>query len=255
MVAENEYRAQVGSGYATAEASYALEDQLLMARATNYFAWQGRVMTRELGRRVVEIGCGAGNFTGILLRERAVLAVDKEPGCIEQLRSRHGAVPQLQLLTCDWETPDWERELLPHLKAFRPDSCVCLNVLEHIEDDAEALRRMAAILPDGGVIVLMVPAFPFLYGEIDRRLGHYRRYTRESVRRLVDAVGLRVARLHYMNAIGFFGWWANAHVFKREAQSAAQIGVFDRYVVPLSSRMEKLIAPPFGQSLVMTLRR
>ena len=105
---------------------------------------------------------------------------------------------------------------------------------------------MAAILQPGGVIVLLVPAFPMLYGPIDKQLGHYRRYTRSSMRKLAGAAGLQFRRARYMNAVGFFGWWANSHIFKREVQSAGQIGVFDRYIVPLSSRLEGIVAPPFG---------
>ena len=226
-----------------------------MTPAKNYFVWQCRLVTRELGRRVVEIGCGIGNFTGMLLDGRAVIAVDAEPLCVEQLKVRYASAANLEVLNFDWAAAGWEQRLRPRLAAFRPDSCVCLNVLEHIDDDREALLRMAAILQPGGVIVLLVPAFPALYGRIDKQLGHYRRYTRKTVRQLADAASLHVKSAHYMNAIGFFGWWVNAHVLKREAQSAGQIGIFDRYIVPFSSRLEGLIPPPFGQSLLVVLRK
>jgi SAM-dependent methyltransferase len=235
--------------------SYTLQDQTLMAQAKNYFAWQCRLVTGELGRRVVEIGCGIGNFSGMLLDREAVLALDLEPECVARVQERFGDHANLQVLTCDWGVGDWERRVLPQLTAFRADTCVCLNVLEHIEDDREALRRMSSILQPGGAIVLLVPAFPLLYGPIDKLLGHYRRYTRQSLRDLASAAGLRVATLHYMNAIGFFGWWANAHLFRREVQSEGQIGFFDRYIVPISARLEDGLKPPFGQSLLTVLRR
>ena len=75
---------------------------------------------------------------------------------------------------------------------------VCINVLEHIEDDGAALRAMASILVPGGVIVLLVPAFQALYGPIDRNLGHYRRYRRGSIAGLAAAAGLEVRKLHYV---------------------------------------------------------
>lgn len=235
--------------------TYTIEDQRLMTPAKNYFAWQCRLVTRELGRRVAEIGCGIGNFTAMLLEGRAVMALDAEPLCVEQLKSRFPAADNLEVLHFDWGAAGWEQRLQPRLAAFRPDSCVCLNVLEHIEDDREALRRMSAILQPGGVIVLLVPAFPALYGPIDKQLGHHRRYTRKSLRTLAAAAGLHVKSAHYMNAIGFFGWWTNAHLLRREAQSASQIDIFDRYIVPLSSRLEGLVPPPFGQSLLAVLRK
>jgi SAM-dependent methyltransferase len=221
-----------------------------MTRAKNYFAWQGRLVTRELGRRVVEVGCGLGNFTHLLLDREAVLALDTEPECIEQLKARYPDRRNLSAFVYDASEAGF-----PDLSAFHPDSCVCLNVLEHIADDRQALRNMASVLEPGGVIVLIVPAFEALYGPIDRNLGHYRRYRRGSVRRLAAEAALRVRKVHYMNSIGFFGWWANARIFRRESQSESMIEFFDRRLVPILSRLENWAPPPFGQSLFVVLEK
>ena len=221
-----------------------------MASARNYFAWQWRMVAPELGRRVLEVGCGMGNFTGLLLDRDAVIALDVEPDCILRLRERYPNRPNLHAFVCDAGTAE-----LAEAARFQPDSCVCLNVLEHIADDAAALRRMAAALTPGGAIVLLVPAFPSLYGPIDRNLGHFRRYTRRGIRKLAAETGLRLRKAHYVNWIGFFGWWANSHLFKKEAQSERQIEIFDRWVVPLQSRVESVVPPPFGQSLLVVLTR
>ena len=221
-----------------------------MARARNYFAWQQRLVTGELGRRVVEVGCGLGNFTEMLLDRELVIAVDAEPGCTARLKQRYPNRNNLLVFTCDAGSPAFA-----HLAAFQPDSCVGLNVLEHIQDDAAALRAMASLLVPGGVIVLLVPAFQTLYGRIDRNLGHCRRYSRRALVQMAQQAGLRVRKAHYMNLLGFFGWWANAHLFQREAQSESQIGIFDRYLVPILSRLEGWARPPFGQSLFVVLEK
>jgi SAM-dependent methyltransferase len=231
-------------------AAYKIDDQRRMSEARNYFAWQGRLVRNEIGRRVIEVGCGVGNFTEMLLDRDAVIALDIEPGCIERLKERYRDKPNLRAFACDAT-----KETFSDLAEFRADTCVCLNVLEHIEDDAGALRRMASVLIQGGVIVLLVPAFPALYGPIDKNLEHYRRYTSNSLRRVAQACGLRLKKARYMNAIGFFGWWANSHILKREEQSAGQIEIFDRYLVPLVSRIEAFVPPPFGQSLFAVLQK
>jgi ubiquinone/menaquinone biosynthesis C-methylase UbiE len=218
-----------------------------MSRAKNYFAWQSRLVLPELGQRVVEIGCGIGNFTEQLLNRESVIAIDVEAGCIERLLERYPNQPNLHTFI---------REAaggLDDLKAFNPDSIVCLNVLEHIGDDATTLRNMASILPPGGAIVLIVPAFQALHGPIDRNLGHHRRYSRQSLARMAADANLSVRRMHYINFPGFFAWWINAHILHRKAQSEAQIEVFDRLIVPVISRVESLIHPPFGQSLFCVL--
>jgi SAM-dependent methyltransferase len=230
--------------------AYTLDDQERMSRAKNYFAWQGRLVTPELGRRVVEAGCGTGNFTRLLLDREAVIALDIEPGCIERLQQRYPNRSNLHVFECGAGSPEFSA-----LARFQPDSCACLNVLEHIEDDRAALQAMASILVPGGVIVLLVPAFQALYGPIDKNLGHRRRYNRSMIGKLAASTGLRITKSHYMNAIGFFGWWANSHIFRREAQSEGQIEVFDRRVVPLLSRLESLVPPPFGQSLFAVLQK
>jgi ubiquinone/menaquinone biosynthesis C-methylase UbiE len=221
-----------------------------MARAANYFAWQHRLVTRELGQRVIEIGCGIGNFTRLMLDREAVVAVDAEPGCIEWLQQRFPDRPNLRAVACDVMAPEFSE-----LQSFRADSCVCLNVLEHIEHDCDALRRMADVLAPGGVLILLVAASPSLYGRIDELLGHHRRYTRASLSRLARDAGLRVTISYYVNAIGYFGWWTNSHILKRDTQSPAQIQFFDRYIVPVASRVESLMHPPFGQSLFVVLKK
>jgi SAM-dependent methyltransferase len=229
---------------------YTMSDQERMSKARNYFAWQGRMVRPHLGRRVVEFGCGIGNFTRMLLDRDAVIAVDVEPECVERLRRRYPDRPNLHVSAIDADGFG-----LSALARFRPDSCVCLNVLEHIDDDRRTLEQMASILPSGGAIVLMVPAFPALSGPIDRNLGHYRRYRRESIRQLARGASLTVEKLHYMNLAGFFGWWMNARIFQLEIQSRGQIAIFDRLIVPGMSTIERISPPPFGQSLFAVLRK
>lgn len=221
-----------------------------MARAANYFAWQHRLAAPEMGQRVIEVGCGIGNFTGRLLDREMVIALDVEPVCIERLNERYRNQPNLHALVSEPGDPAFA-----DLARFHPDTCVCLNVLEHIKDDRGALEAMASVLAPGGAVVLLTPACESLFGPIDRNLNHFRRYSRGSLAALAGAAGLRIEKLRYMNAIGFFGWWMNARVFRREIQSERQIEIFDRWVVPWLSRLEAAVPPPFGQSLFAVLRK
>lgn len=229
--------------------TYTIADQERMTRAANYFAWQSRLAAPHLTERVLEVGCGIGNFTRMLLDRECVVAVDVDPACIARMCERYSNRPNLHASVCDAGSPEFAA-----LARFHLDSCVCLNVLEHLADDSAALQAMAAVLTPAASIVLLVPAFPALYGLIDRQLGHYRRYTRASLAALARAAGLRVDTLHYINAPGMFAWWINARVFRREAQSQCQIALFDR-CVPMLSRLERCLHPPFGLSLFAALRK
>jgi SAM-dependent methyltransferase len=227
-----------------------LEDQEVMSAAKHYFAWQGRLVTPEIGQTVVEVGCGIGNFTRMLLDRRLVVAVDVEAECVERLRQRYPNRANLRSFVCGVESHEFSE-----LRRYEADSCVCLNMLEHVENDRDALRAMASILKPGGTIALLVPAFPALYGPIDENLGHYRRYTRASMIDLAGRAGLRVRKIHYVNSAGFFGWWANARILRSQVLSRRQVEIYDRYVAPGLSWIERIVKPPFGQSLFVSLEK
>jgi SAM-dependent methyltransferase len=231
-------------------AEYTVRDQQRMSRAVNYFAWQARLAIAPLGRRIVEVGCGIGNFTRLLAGRDLVIGIDIEPACIAEHQARFASQPHIQSRVLDAMHPDFLA-----LQNAHPDSVVCLNVLEHIEDDLGTLRAFASILPPGGRAVLIVPAFMALYGPIDRHLGHYRRYTLSSFRETAEKAGFTPLTLRYMNTIGFFGWWVNAKILKRQEQSEGQIDLFDKYLVPLMDKLESLIPPPFGQSVFAVLEK
>ena len=220
-----------------------------MSAARNYAAWQFSLISPHIGKRVVEVGCGTGNLTGSLLARAEVIAVDIEPECVRRVRLRYPRHSNLRVELCG--PPD---AAFLGLRDLAPDSCVCSNVIEHIGRDVEALAAMGSILPAKAPIILLAPAFDSLYGPIDYRLGHFRRYTKHSLSKLANAAGLEIASARYVNLPGFFGWWANSRIFRREAQSAAQVAFFDRYIVPATWLIERIITPPFGQSLLAVLR-
>jgi 2-polyprenyl-3-methyl-5-hydroxy-6-metoxy-1,4-benzoquinol methylase len=229
---------------------YTLRDQERMQLAGNYFNWQARMVKPHLGRRVLEIGCGVGNFTRHLLDRELVVGIDVEEACLERLHQSFPDRPNLVLRVLD---------VLDHvfleLKRYDLDSIVLLNVLEHVSDDASALRHMNAILAPRGKVILIIPAFESLYGPIDANLGHYRRYSKKSFRALVEAQGFQIHTLRYMNSVGFAGWWINAKVFRKTQQSESQIKWFDSKVVPILSRLESAVEPPVGQSLFAVLEK
>jgi SAM-dependent methyltransferase len=229
---------------------YTVRDQDRMKRAKRYFEWQYRLAREQLGARVLEIGCGLGNFTEHLADRELVVAIDAEPDCIAAHRARFAGRTNLVSLCVNVVSPEF-----PKLREHRPDSVACLNVLEHVRDDAAALAHLEAVLPKGGRVVLIVPAFESLYGPIDERLGHCRRYSKKSLVGAAERAGFRPEVLRYVNSAGFFAWWFNAHVAKRTAQSDAQIAAFDAVMVPLLRRVEQWMEPPVGQSIFAVLRK
>jgi len=236
------------AGEMTVPADYVIRDQERMQAATRYFRWQYKMAEKHLARRVLEVGCGVGNFTQYLTGRDFVAGIDIEPECVRNHRERFSGLSHVTSECMDVLSGDF-----PKLRHYAPASIACLNVLEHVRDDELALHHMHAVLPVGGTVVLIVPAFQSLYGPIDKQLGHYRRYSKSSLRRVARAAGFQISIFRYLNSAGFFGWWFNARVLRRTEQSAAQIKVFDRFFVPVLSRVEGWVEPPFGQSIFAVL--
>ncbi len=229
---------------------YTVRDQQRMSQAVNYFAWQSRISAEALGQRVLEVGCGLGNFTEFLAGRERVIGIDIDAACIDLHRARFEGNPAVRSQVLDAQDPAFLA-----LRQEKLDSIACLNVLEHIEDDRLTLRRFQEVLPSGGKVVLLVPAFEALYGPIDANLGHFRRYTKRSLRETAEAAGLRARTLRFFNFVGFFGWWVNAKISRREEQSDGQIALFDGVIVPVMSRLEAVVEPPVGQSIFAILEK
>jgi len=233
-----------------ADPEYTVRDQERMEHAKQYFEWQSRMAEPHLGPRVLEVGCGLGNFTEHLAGRDLVVSIDVEPRCIENHQRRFSQHPAIVSLCLDIQSPAFLE-----LRKYQPVSIACLNVLEHVHDHALALSHMHHVLPAGGTVVLIVPAFQSLYGPIDHLLGHYRRYSKHGVAELAGQAGFRPRILRYINSVGFFGWWFNARLLKKTEQSEAAIRIFDSLVVPPLSRIERYIDPPFGQSIFTVLEK
>jgi hypothetical protein len=123
-------------------------------------------------------------------------------------------------------------------------------VLEHVEDDLRALQFMREALVPGGRTIILVPAFQFLYGTVDRAIEHYRRYTRKTLLPPMRAAGFEIEAAFYMNVVGMAGWFWNNRIRRTREENPAQIAVFDRFVAPWAERIERALPPPFGLSLI-----
>lgn len=227
-----------------------VEDLRQMARATNYQRWQFDMVAPFLTGRVLEVGGGIGNFTPrIASVAKSVVSLEPNEYCFRQLNEQAGAIPNVTLHRATGEALD---EIMPAGEKF--DAIVLMNVLEHIQDDRAVLAQLQKHLAPGGRIIVLVPAGQWAFGANDDRLGHYRRYDKGYSRRLFNGLGLEVAELRYYNFIGIWGWWWNAKILRRQNQSDAQIRVFDKLFVPVLSRIEKILRPPLGQSLLIVGR-
>ena len=222
--------------------------QASLERASNYNRWIVDQAKAHVGRRVLDAGCGAGNLMQLLLDRELVVGVDEWPDFVSIVGERFAAHDNAVVHEGDLADP----ALPAALEEYRLDSVFCANVLEHVEDDRAALSNMAALLPPGAPIFLLVPAFPILYGEHDRADHHFRRYTKRSLRETIAPLPLEIERDYYMNLPGFFAWFLYVRVMRRQLDEAG-IGLYDK-LIPAIRGVEERVRPPFGQTLVARMR-
>jgi SAM-dependent methyltransferase len=225
-----------------------VEIQTSLAQASAYNAWIVDQARPHLGRRVLDAGCGAGNLSRLLLDRELVVGVDEWPEFAAATAESFAGVSNIEVIQGDLSDPGLGEQLRP----YRLDSVLCSNVLEHIEDHRGALTNMAAALPAGGTIVLVVPAFMVLFGEHDRADHHFRRYTKRSMAETVEGLPLELVHTHYMNLPGFFAWFVLGRVLRRQLREG-DVGLYDK-LIPAIRAVEDRARPPFGQSLVAVLR-
>ncbi len=229
-----------------ADAGHASLRRLRRARRYNEWVW-GQLRTFA-GERVLEVGCGIGTYTGFLRNHALVVATDNNPAYLEFVQRRFQHHPNVHAQQIDWERPD-----LAALRAQGFDTIVCLNVLEHVERDDDALATFASLLPVGGHLLLQVPALDELYGEIDRAIGHYRRYRREALVAQLARHGFAIDMARYFNLPGVLGWYLNARLLRRRSVPGLQARIASALVPWL--RLERHLDPPFGMSLLVAARK
>jgi SAM-dependent methyltransferase len=198
---------------------------------------------------VLELGSGIGNISKLLARDaRTLVATDVEDVYVKALREELGARSNVRVERYDLDAPP-----PPAIANVRFDVVISLNVLEHVKEDARAVRELVSLLAPGGWLLTYVPACPFAFGTIDEALGHHRRYDRPSLRALMEQAELTVERLEYMNAIGLGGWIVNGRVFKRRTLDPRQVRTFER-IVPFV-RLEDRVRVPIGLGLICHARK
>jgi glycosyltransferase involved in cell wall biosynthesis len=201
-----------------------------------------------IGSRILEVGSGIGNMTKYLLEQDLVLATDFSESYLHILSNTFLNTPNVRISNLDLGNFDPEK-----LAEHKIDTVVCLNVLEHIKDDLAVLKKIYSLLPQGGRLILLVPAHKFAFTPLDSNLGHFRRYTKDDLKVLALNSGFKASKLFFFNSLGLLGWLVSGKIFRRKQLSSIQMRFFN--ILRPILLIERLLKPPFGLSLVAILER
>jgi SAM-dependent methyltransferase len=213
-----------------------------------YNAWLWEQIARFTGQRVLEVGAGIGTMTRFFLDRQLILATDVDARYLARLSHTFAICPNVIVRPLDLN-----ERFADQLAQYRLDTVLCLNVLEHIEDDEAVLSEFSHLLPSDSRVVLIVPALQRLYGEIDKAIGHYRRYEKGEIMAKFERAGFRVEESRFLNLLGLPGWYLNSCLLKRKIVPGLQAR-FNDLLVPLL-RLEKHFTLPWGMSLLAVGRK
>jgi SAM-dependent methyltransferase len=212
----------------------------------NYTSWIVDRARPHLRGRALDAGAGTGTFSeAIVGLVDEVVALEPEGRFVAALEKRFAHEPRIRVVQGDAETPP------DGLGTF--DAIVCFNVLEHVRDDARALRTFFDLLLPGGSLLLLVPAHPALTGPFDHAVGHVRRYRRAGLGRSLAGAGFAVETLQHVNPVGAVGWAVRIRLLRKREWPTTSFRVFDR-LVPMLRPLDRLRLP-FGLSLWAVARR
>jgi SAM-dependent methyltransferase len=227
--------------------SYPGRELEAMDFAENYHAWILDEIKNYLGRNVAEVGAGIGSISKLLLSEpiEQLTAFEPSPDLFESLRKEASTDARATAVN-DYFSPTHP--------AAPFDSVVYLNVMEHIENDVGEMQNAYAGLKPGGHLLVFVPALQGLYSDFDKRIGHFRRYSKKELLMKAKKAGFTDPKIRYFDVAGIIPWYVNFVMLRNTMQSGA-VAVYDRVVVPVMRVVEKIAPPPVGKNLLMVARK
>jgi SAM-dependent methyltransferase len=224
-----------------------------LSAATRFTSWIVDALQPAFGRRILDVGAGFGAVSGAIAArapELEIVAIEPAENVYSTLVTRTAALPNVETRQVT------SRQLLDGDGAESFDTVLYVNVLEHILDDAAELETAYQLLRRRGQLGLFVPAMPSLYGSLDFKSGHYRRYTRDHLVDLLERVGFDEVSVRYFDPLGVLPYWTMYRLLDVQRLDAVSSTGYDRVVVPLGRSIERALPhPPRGKNLVAIARR
>jgi len=229
---------------------YELRTLEVGAALPRYTTWLLEDFVPYLRGRVIEVGAGIGNVS-----EHYVDHVD-EAVLLEPATNLHEVLAQRlvrpNVRTVCGMLHEVVGKTVDGVRFDRAsfDCAIMVNVLEHIPNDAEVLRHLFELLKPSGSVLIFVPAMPFLFGALDERVGHCRRYTAETLREAFAQAGFEVRRMRYFDLLGMIPWYVTGKVLRRPTIGEGSATFYDRFVVPVCEWVDAVTRPRVGKNLI-----
>ncbi len=215
--------------------------------AKNYRSWMISLAENTISERVFELGSGLGSYAQEILKDdqklkiRHYIAAEIDPEALISLRERFTGISEVEVV-------DLKNF---NIRSFNATSFISWNVLEHIEDDVASMQLANHVCLPGSDVFILVPASMLGYSDFDRKIGHFRRYSKRELVEKAKRGGLTDVKVEYVNFMGFFTWIFFVKCLRIVPKDGILLRTYDFVLVPVFRFLERFITAPIGQSLIL----
>ncbi|WP_035655301.1 class I SAM-dependent methyltransferase [Flavobacterium filum] len=226
-----------------------METLHVIEKANKFNRWMYETIKPFCKGRILEIGCGIGNISEFFIQDSQDIVLSDLRENYLEIVSKKFTNPTIKINLID---PEFDTKYDEIIGTF--DTVFALNVIEHIEDDRQAIANCKKLLKKGGSLIILVPAYQFLFNNFDKELEHFRRYTRKKIETVIAENNLEIVNSFYFNFIGIIGWYISGSILKKKTIPENQMGLFN-LLVPVFRWADKIILNKIGLSVICVSKK
>jgi 2-polyprenyl-3-methyl-5-hydroxy-6-metoxy-1,4-benzoquinol methylase len=221
-----------------------------IANANAFNRWMYETIRPHANGKILEIGSGIGNISQYFIDDNATITLsDISDEYCTILKNKYSQTKNVQgVFAFDLVHPTFDEIYKDHIGQY--DTVFALNVVEHIENDTRAIANCKKLLSSGGTLIILVPAYQWLYCNFDKELGHYRRYTISKLRKVFAANAFTITKSFYFNALGTLGWFVTGKLLGTKMIPEGQMRFYN-LLVPIAKILDWLCMGRYGLSVIM----
>jgi 2-polyprenyl-3-methyl-5-hydroxy-6-metoxy-1,4-benzoquinol methylase len=220
-----------------------------LSHAEAFNQWMYSVIASYTKKNILEIGSGLGNISKIFIEKGAIITLsDIDEFYLNELKKKFEHFSNVNgYLSLDLQKKDFKKSYTDLIQKF--DTVFLLNVLEHLEDDIYAIQNCNSLLKKSGTLIILVPAYSFLFSEMDKQLNHFRRYTAKQLVKKIAGEGFEVQKSFYFNAMGVPAW-LYGKLRRHKKLPSGEMKLYNK-LVPVGKVLDKLIFNRIGLSAIV----
>ncbi len=221
----------------------------LFAEAKNWKNYIRVLLRKYIQGDVLEVGAGMGSNTRLLCRSQYSKWLCLEPDN-ELFHALEQSIDLNGITNC--YARNGTVDILKNEQFF--DSILYIDVLEHIRNDKEEVIKASQHLKANGNLVILGPAHQWLFTPFDAAIGHYRRYSKPTLKAVLPD-DIEVIKLAYLDCVGLLASLGNKLVLRQSRPTFQQIKVWDKFMVPISRRLDPALGYKLGKSILLVGRK